>query len=243
VFVILLHSIVTFLLGVVVGSFTGVVVEREGKEESWFFSRSRCDSCRKTIAWYDNIPVLSYLILRGKCRWCQSPIPRRYPVIELLMGLLFVFFYYLNAPPVYFVLLWALVAISLVDLRFGLIPDSVLVLSGLLLIILKGLALENILVGLAVAGFFTFLVLVTRGRGMGWGDVKLAFWMGLWLGWIVIIAVWLAFLTGAIAGIILILVKKKTWGQTVPFGPFLCWGALVAIFAGKMLVEAFLGAV
>lgn len=285
------------IIGIAVGSFTGVVVEREGIVESktrtvkgflaqifpWAFDRSRCDNCKKPLLWYDNIPLLSYSLLKGKCRFCRSPIPFRYFAVELSMGLIFLWGYLNLGPltgqigqislisPIFrvdsvfgllpsysplllltiFVLLWALVSIALVDLRFGLIPDGVLIASGAAVVLIRSLlvaqgdSLTNILLtplfwATIAALFFVFLVWITRGRGMGWGDVKLAFWMGLWLGWGVLIALWLAFLTGAIAGIILILSRKKKWGQTLPFGPFLAWGTLVAAFTGNYLVSLIL---
>lgn len=305
----LVIAIVVLLFGLVVGSFTGVVVEREGNITDdpkryrgflnqtfpWASGRSRCDHCHKTLLWYDNIPLLSYLLLKGKCHFCRSKIPFRHFVIELLMGVLFLWGYLNILPlssfpigqispisqmsPIFrsgsifasvlsysysysilllftiFIFLWALVSITLVDLRFGLISDGVLIVSGLLvsflkpgLVLLQGLALNSLgqavlpplFWATAAALFFIFLVWVTRGRGMGWGDVKLAFWMGLWLGWGVLVALWLAFLTGAAAGIILILLKRKKWGQTLPFGPFLAWGTLVAAFAGNYMVSLIL---
>ena len=278
-----------FVVGAAVGSFIGVVVEREiqdglkgrlGLIPSWFVGRSRCDSCGMNIKWYDNIPLVSFFVLGKRCRMCHSPIPGRYFVTELGMGLLFVWFYFLltsgslmrmitafnlsydlgsvflNFLPYWLVfflgclLMWALVSISVVDLRVGLIPDSVLVVSGFFILLLRLwlwistgdslFILSPIAFGLASSFFFAAIIFLTRGRGMGWGDVKLSFWMGLWLGWLVVVAVWLAFLTGALAGIILLLGRKKRWGQTIAFGPFLAWGTLVAAFAGGWLVERIL---
>lgn len=299
------NSLLVFILGLTVGSFTSVVVEREGEIETdqksstgfftrifpWAFGRSRCDTCKKGLLWHDNIPLISYILLKARCRFCRSPVPFRYFVLELLMGFLFLWGY-LNLVPLaistigqislispivrgdsifgffpsysyfssllllftVFVFLWSLVSIALVDLRFGLIPDGVLITSGFIIFGIRSLLVlqEDFFIGLGplilvplfwaivAALFFIFLVWVTRGRGMGWGDVKLAFWMGLWLGWGVLVALWLAFLTGAITGIILILSRRKKWGQTLPFGPFLAWGTLVAVFAGNYLVSLIL---
>ena len=292
----LLSVVATFFLGVSVGSFTGVVVEREGHSNNiklkgnnrlilflvqsfpWVLGRSRCDKCKRELRWFDNIPLISFILLRGKCRFCDAAIPFRYFVVELLMGFTFVWGYLnltslasptlgqispifnsanlfgsLSAYPLLllftiFVFLWALASITLVDFRFGLIPDGILLASGLIVLLIRiflvvqGDPWLNSMVmpffwAFVSSFFFAFLILITKGKGMGWGDVKLVFWMGLWLGWQILIALWLAFLTGAVAGIILILYRRKKWGQTLPFGPFLAWGTLVSAFAGDYLVS------
>lgn len=261
-----LQTFFLFVLGLCVGSFLNVLIDRLPKEEQVFRGRSYCDHCHHQLAWYDLIPVLSWLCLRGRCRYCYSPISWQYPVVEIITGLSFVFIYQ-------WVMSWcsasldccvatllhgyiasSLIVIFFTDLKYQIIPDKV-VFSGIGLALLFHLFhrprspfayasghLGGVLpAGLGAAGFFLCLFLLTRGKGMGMGDVKLALFMGLFLGFPkIVIAFYLAFLTGALLGVILILLKKKKFGEHIPFGPFLVGGTLGAMFWGEKILRLWL---
>lgn len=229
-----------FTLGAATGSFLGVVIER-----GMVFGRSRCDNCKRQLKWPENIPIVSYLLLRGRCRTCRSPIPYWLPLIEISGGLAGVWLAnwanqtisVITFITIIKIIAAALIAAALVwiffsDLAYGVIPDVAVGIgaTGAILSHLSNLSrLSYLIAAAAAAGFFLFLVLVTRGRGMGTGDVTLAAFLGLWLGWPkIVLAVWLAFIFGAVAGLILIGLKLKRFGQTIPFGPFLIVAAIIA---------------
>lgn len=245
-----------FFLGLSIGSFLNVLIYRlpNGLRLA---GRSICPHCKKKIAWHDNIPLLSFVLLRGKCRQCRSPIGWQYPAVELATGVLFVLVFLLLGIKnqelrimdlvtlgYYLFIISALIAIFFADLRYGIIPDKIvyplIVLSLVyLLLIHYSLFITHFLSAFGAFAFLLLLFLITRGRGMGFGDVKLAFLIGLFLGFPkIVIVLYVAFLTGAAVSLILVLWgKKKFSGGTIPFGPFLVFGAFVAFFAGKELLR------
>jgi leader peptidase (prepilin peptidase)/N-methyltransferase len=248
----LLFVFLSFLVGLVAGSFLNVLIYRLPRGFNFVKGRSFCPKCKKKISWFDNIPFLSFFILRGKCRRCHSPISWRYPTVELLTGIvtvlvlifkfeilsLFLTFDFENILEVflYLILVWSLVVIFFIDLEHQIIPDEIVfpVIALFLffsLITNYQLLITNYLPAALGAFMFLFVVwAITRGRGMGFGDVKLAFLMGLCLGSPgIIIAFYIAFLTGAMIGAILILVKKVKFGQPIAFGPFLVFGTFIAL--------------
>lgn len=237
-----------FVLGACTGSFLSVVVYRLRHGGSALKGRSRCDGCKKTIAWYDNIPLLSFLILNGKCRYCKKPISIEYPLTEVLIGLEFVWVYWLlkvnfsffnwveGGYSLLLLIYWLIlfsgsIAISIYDIKHLLIPDQVLI--PMIVVAFLRLFISNqwmvLLAAIGGALFFAFLWWLTKGKGMGFGDVKLGFLMGLVLGWqLLIVAIVLAFLTGAGVGVILILLNRKKLKSKIAFGPFLLASMLVA---------------
>jgi prepilin signal peptidase PulO-like enzyme (type II secretory pathway) len=247
--------LILFLLGISFGSFLSVVLYRLKTGDSAFKGRSYCDHCRHKICWYDNIPLLSFLFLGGKCRNCRQPIAIDYPVTELIIGIQFVWIYWLLkinfnffnwvegwysfALLLYWLALFSgAIAIAIYDWKYFLIPDQIL----MPLIILAASRLlishhyEVIVAGFGAAAFLALLYWLTKGRGMGWGDVKLGFLLGLVLGWpLVLIAYFLAFLTGATAGVILILIRRKKLKSKIAFGPFLIGGMIVAKIWGNAI--------
>ena len=263
--------LILFLLGLCMGSFLNVVIYRETREEpkakslswlpSWVTGRSYCDHCRKKIPLYDNIPLLSYLLLSGKCRFCHKKIPFQYPLVELLTGIEFVWIYFLVQSNLSFfsgfegfysllsLIFWLVLAalllgIMVADLKYQIIPDTA-VFGGIFLCLVKLLIdyrytgmidFSKLWAALPAAGFFMFLIFITKAKGMGWGDVKLAILMGLILGFPKIIsALMFAFLTGAFIGVILILTRKKKLKSKIAFGPFLIAGTIFALFWDKFL--------
>lgn len=239
--------VVLFFLGASVGSFINVLVWRKGKKKK-ILGRSFCDHCRRQLFWWENIPLISFIVLRAKCRTCRSPIPFQYWLVELLTGIIFFLVFWLlpfeNIFLTFGHLLLAglLIAVFLFDFHYQIIPDWT-VFGGLgLAFLIHLLNQEKIfdffLVGVVSFLFFLLLHLITKGRGMGLGDVKFSFFMGFFLGFPrIILAFYLAFLTGAFFGVILILLKKKKFGQQISFGPFLTLAAFVSWLGGEKLLK------
>ncbi|MBU0619060.1 prepilin peptidase [Patescibacteria group bacterium] len=253
-----------FILGLCFGSFLNVVIFRTTHNYSPFSGRSFCPHCKKKISWQDNIPLLSFFLLKGRCRYCHQSISQSYFLVELLTGIEFVWIWFLIQSNLtllgqfegFYSLLYAayllyifyvFLGITVADLKYGLIPDF-LVFSGIAVSSLFVLTSYNFLLldfksyfisGLGAGGALAALIILTKGKGMGWGDVKLALLMGLFLGWPkIVIAFYVAFLTGAITAVILILLRKKRFGQTLPFGPFLIAGTLAAFFWGEPIWQS-----
>lgn len=258
----LLLLLLLFCVGAIIGSFLNVVIYRSTTGESWVKGRSHCEKCKKQIAWYDNVPLLSYFLLGGKCRYCSSKLSLSHPVIESMMGLLFVwwyfvgsFFFQLSQEPFIYLqpLFWLLVGIILlfiliIDYRYMVISDTAVVVLTFLVVfyrlaLVAGgiMQLQDLLLATAAMAasvlFFWALWYFTKGRGMGFGDVKLAVPLGLLVGWPDTI-VWLfsSFVLGAAVGSLLLLFGKAKLGKPIPFGPFLIVGTLVALIWGSQLL-------
>ncbi len=258
-----------FLIGTAIGSFLNVLIDRLPHDESVIKGRSYCDSCKKQLAWYDLIPILSFVLLRGRCRYCHSPIGWYYPLVEFTTGLLFLFtflhlpiqnfqfsifsprgeagnFQFIATLFYYFFIVSSLIVIFFTDIKYGIIPDKIvypgIFLSLMYLILHTSYFIPHVLSALGAFLLFFLLHAVTRGRGMGFGDVKLAGFLGLFLGFPkVVVALYVAFLTGAVVALILVLLRKKKFkGSTVPFGPFLVIGTLISLFYGEMLMHSIL---
>ena len=236
------------MFGAVVGSFLNVVVHRLPRGESLVHPRSRCPSCGTQIAGYDNIPILSWLVLRGRCRHCQAPISPRYPAVELLTAVTFAAVVLVGGLDDDLVLelpfVAALIALAGIDYDHKLLPNRIvypLAVWGLVATVLvdRDDLVEHLVAG-AGAFLFLFLAVLAYPRGMGMGDVKLAGAMGLYLGVSVIPALLIAFLSGSIVGIVILAregaaARKKA----VPFGIFLALGGIVAVLVGPDLVELY----
>lgn len=238
-----MYSIFLFAAGLVLGSFIDVMATRTVQGKNFLLSRSQCEACLKSIWPIDLIPLLSYVILKGKCRFCKSKISPRLFFIELLTGVLFVATFLLTPTtlPALLVLLGIIVfllAVLTADILYGIIPDQFLIALGflsLLLFFIQGIPFGQLLIhflaGISVFLFFLAIFLVTRGKGMGFGDVKFSFFIGFLLSFpLVIASFYIAFLTGAVVSLILILGKKKRFkGSTIPFGPFMVLGTIVSL--------------
>ncbi|MGQ9475928.1 MAG: prepilin peptidase [Actinomycetota bacterium] len=249
-------SVVVFLLGLVVGSFDNVAIYRIPEGVSLWAPRSFCPDCHARIAWYDNIPLLSYAVLRARCRNCGQPISLRYPLVELASGLLFLavfarlgFEWRAEFIP-YLFLVTVLIIVSAIDLRLQIIPNRVMypamplglaamgavaLARGDVGIFLRGLA------GLAIGGLPLALLALLIPRGMGMGDAKLAAFTGIFLGYHQLTAFFFAFLTGSLLGLGMIAAGRKGRRSRVPFGPFLAIGSLVALFFGPFLWRFYKG--
>ncbi len=237
----------TGLFGAIFGSFLNVVAYRLPRRESLVRPASRCTSCDTPIRPYDNIPVLSWLALRGRCRSCSAAIPARYPLVEALTAALCVAAVLAKAGAAQIALSVALVLllvpIALIDLEHRIIPNKLTALGALLALGI-GTALdpsgepERLIAG-AAAGGALLLAALAYPNGMGMGDVKLAGVMGLFLGAAVAPAMLVALLAGVLVGALVIARKGAREGRktAVPFGPFLALGSIVAIFAGEPLIH------
>ena len=266
--------ITIFLTGLAVGSFLNCIIYRLEKNESFLKGRSYCPHCKHILSWGDLIPIFSFLILRGKCRYCHKKISWQYPLVELATGILFFSIFYStfqhsNTPTfqqfIQFLYLSIvscfLIIIFVYDLKHYLIPDKVIYPAIGIAFIYRLFEILNfahwdlfviwnlgfwiskpILYPLAsaifAATFFLVIFLLSRGRWLGFGDVKLGFLIGLFLGFPkTLVALFFAYLIGAIIGIELVLAKKKTLKSEVPFGPFLAAGTFIALFWGQVLID------
>lgn len=243
-----------FLIGLCIGSFLNVCIIRLPAGRSIVRPASACPQCGQTIRWFDNIPLLSYIILRGRCRGCQTPISLRYPIVELLTGL-FAMALWLRMgldvqTLVYFLFVAALLVITFIDLDHRIIPD-VISLPGIPIgfaasFIIPHLTWTESLIGILIGGGSLWAVawvyqLLTGKDGMGGGDIKLLAMIGAFLGWKgVLFTIMASSLTGTIVGIAVMLRKGKGMKMAIPFGPFLAIGAILYLFFGPQLIDWYL---
>ena len=281
-FDLLQHSPLSFIafstvLGLIVGSFLNVVIHRMPKmmEREWaeqcaslrgeelpaaapynlVIPRSACPSCGHRISAWENIPVISWLILRGRCASCAAPISVRYPLVEAVTGVLSGFaawhYGFGLAGFAALLLVWALVALTFIDFDTQLLPDDItlpLLWLGLLFNSADAFTdLKSAVIG-AVAGYlalwsvYWMFKLIMKKEGMGYGDFKLLAAIGAWFGWIMLpLVILLSSLVGAIVGVVLMVAAKRGRNVPMPFGPYLAGGALVALFWGEAIMRAYLG--
>lgn len=243
-------AVSALLLGAIVGSFLNMVIARLPRKESLVLPPSHCLACMAPIRWYDNVPLLSYLWLRGRCRDCGSRIGWRYPLVEAVTGALFVLavrqFGLTPQLVLALFLLSALVAVTAIDLEHQLIPDRI-TLPGITVGFLGSLVTPRLvwvdsLLGILVGGGILFAIIMLSGGGMGGGDMKLAAMMGAFLGWkLTLVALFLGALLGGLVAMALLASGRRRRKDPVPFGPFLATGALVSLFWGEGLLRWYLG--
>ncbi len=270
--------ILVFALGLIMGSFLNCLIWRLHTGET-MMSRSHCPKCQKQIAWYDNIPLLSYFLLLGKCRHCKKSISVQYPVVELVAGVLFVLavfvelannfqFSIFNFQTIYIDLIfnppfliavardWFVISVMIIvfiyDLRWYLILDKVIIPSAAVVLFLNfslgyldGNTWNNLLnlliSGIIGSSFFLIQFVVSRGKWIGGGDIRLGLLMGLILGWpYVLVALMLAYISGAIIGVGLIVAGKKKISSQIPFGVFLSTATIISLFWGQNIIYWYL---
>jgi len=244
-----------FVFGLIFGSFLNCVIYRLHSGESFLKGRSFCPNCQHILSWPDLIPVFSFLILKGKCRYCHKPISLQYPLVELATGTVFLLIFWNLEFGIWDLLFRLLISCFLIiifvyDLKHYIIPDQVIYPAIVIAFLYniyqftinnQQLTINNFLSAFGAAAFFLTLVLISHEKWLGWGDVKLAFLMGLFLGWPkILLALFLAFFIGAIIGIELIILGKKTLKSEIPFGPFLVSGTFLAMFFGQKLIDTYL---
>jgi len=246
-----------------VGSFLNCVIYRLEKRESFLQGRSHCPRCKHPLAWYDLIPLLSFIFLRRRCRYCRKPISWQYPIIETITGLLFLLIFNFQFPIFnefsifnfqflnliyYLLIICFLVVIFVYDLKHFIILDKILIPAIIISLIYRtagALLLNNqlsitnyLFSALGAAGFFGIIYLISRGKWIGFADVKLAILPGLILGWPgIILSLFLSFLIGGIMGVGLMVFSEKKLKSEIPFAPFLATGTLIALFWGQGLIN------
>ncbi|MEN8153071.1 MAG: prepilin peptidase [Acidobacteriota bacterium] len=245
-----MEEIVIILLGLIFGSFLNVIIFRLPLGESIVKPRSYCPGCRKQVKAYDNIPVISYIILGGKCRNCKTGISIQYPFVEALSGFTFWFTWHnFSYSPVYavfsIIFLLILIVLAFIDLKHMILPDELTIGGGILFFIYSFFnpfvsALEAILSGLFVSlmflGIYFFYLKVRNIEGLGQGDIKMVFMLGVFLGaQKLIVAILLASVSGLLVGIIMILFHNKNLKHALPFGVFLGIGGYISYFWGDLI--------
>jgi leader peptidase (prepilin peptidase)/N-methyltransferase len=247
-------GIIVFLFGLCIGSFLNVCIHRIPTGKSIVHPGSSCPACGNAIRFYDNIPLLSYVLLRGRCRRCRTAISPRYPAVELLAALAafgaYARFGMSLESLVYFIFMAALLAVTFIDLDHRIIPD-VITLPGIPVFFLAALLLPSIswtnsLIGVIVGGGSLYLVglvyyLLTRKEGMGGGDVKLLAMIGALVGWQgVLFTIFVASGVGTLAGLVVMGITRGNMKLKIPFGPFLAIGAVAYVFFGPRLIHWYL---
>ena len=239
--------ILLFIYGLIIGSFLNVCILRLPEGESIITDRSHCTKCGQSIKWYDLIPVVSYLILGGKCRHCKDKISIQYPSVELLNGVAYLWIYSVYGislhTVLYCLLVSALITISLIDIKYYIIPDQVniviLILGLINLIVDYNNWLLYVIGFFAVSSILYIIAILTKGQ-MGGGDIKLMAVCGLLLGWQnILLALMIGSIVGSVIGVILLVTKKS--GRKVPFGPYLAIGVIIAGLYGNQIIEWYLG--
>jgi leader peptidase (prepilin peptidase)/N-methyltransferase len=232
--------------GAAIGSFLNVLIYRIPEGQSIIFPSSHCPKCTHSIRFYDNVPIISYLVLRGRCRDCQEKISLRYPFVEAITALLSMFLFWkfgLSAKYIFsFIFTCALIVITFIDLDHQIIPD-VITLPGipvffLIAIFFMGIPFMEALLGILIGGGCLFAIafiyeLITKREGMGGGDIKLLAMLGAFLGWkSLFFILFVSSLLGAVVGISVMIVRGKDMKYAVPFGPFLSIAAVAYLFVG-----------
>jgi len=250
-----INVVLIFILGLIVGSFSNVCIYRIPRNESIIYPASHCPKCRSNISPKDNIPLLSYILLKGRCRNCKSKISIQYPIVELLTGLIYLIIYLTYGLSIqsliYIILSSALIIIAFIDLNEQIVPD-VISLPGITIGFILGflvpyISFINSALGVVVGGGIILIIglagsVIFKKEAMGGGDVKLAAMIGAFLGWrYIIISLFLGFFLGALAGVILIISKIKSREDTVPFGPFIVLGSFITLLWGEKIITWYLG--
>ena len=261
----LIFPIFIFIFGLIVGSFLNCLIFRLEKKESFIFGRSFCPKCHHQLSFQDLIPVFSFLILRGKCRYCSQKISWQYPLVELLTAFLFFLIFqfqvsnfnyfsisiFLNL--IYYWLIASfLIIIFIYDLRTYIIPDKIIFFALLGIIFYRlfeiwnygkwnTFLIWNLGFGILPSFFLLAIILLSHGHWMGLGDFKLSILMGLFLGYPnILVALFFSFFLGGIIGLGLVLLKKKSLKSEIPFGPFLVSGTFFSLFFGQKIVDFYL---
>jgi len=250
-----LNVILIFILGLIVGSFSNVCIYRIPRNESIIYPASHCPKCCSKIKPFDNIPLFSFILLKGRCRHCKSKISIQYPMVELLTGLIYLIIYLIYGFSVqtliYIILSSALIIIAFIDLNEQIVPDVIslpgIVIGFILSFFVFYISFINSALGVVVGGGIILIIglagsVIFKKEAMGGGDVKLAAMIGAFLGWrYIIISLFLGFFLGALAGIFLIMAKIKSREDAVPFGPFIVLGSFITLLWGEKIISWYIG--
>ena len=250
-----IEIILIFILGLIVGSFSNVCIYRIPRNESIIYPASHCPKCRSNISPKDNIPLLSFILLKGRCRNCKSKISIQYPIVELLTGLTYLIIYLIYGLSIqtliYIILSSALIIIAFIDLNEQIVPDVIslpgIVIGFILSFFVPYISFINSGLGVVVGGGIILVIglagsVIFKKEAMGGGDVKLAAMIGAFLGWkYILISLFLGFFLGALIGIILIMSKIKSREDVVPFGPFIILGSFITLLWGEKIISWYIG--
>ncbi|KPU28066.1 peptidase A24 [Caloranaerobacter sp. TR13] len=238
------------MVGLIIGSFLNVCIYRIPKRESIVYPPSHCTSCNTRLKFFDLIPVFSYLLNKGRCRYCGENISLQYPFIELLNGLIYLLLFYKFGFGFdlirYLFLTSLLVVISFIDYKHQIIPDSVLLFGFFITFIFKLLyyskvELLNSILGLLIGGLIFLIIAIVSHGGMGGGDIKLIALLGFFFGLKhLLLLMFLSFLIGAFFSIMLLLLRIKDRKDFIPFGPFISIAAIITIFYGDVLISYYI---
>ena len=242
---------IIFLFGLSIGSFVNCLVWRL-HENKTILGRSICPHCKHQLAWYDNIPLLSFIFLRGKCRYCGEKISWQYPTVELITALLFVLAFFIHFSGSNFLLLardWFLISVMIIifiyDLKYYLILDIISLPSILIMFIfnlLLGFNLLNLLISGIIGGsFFLIQFIISKGKWLGGGDIRLGLLMGVSLAWpMSLFAILLAYVLGSLISVPLLILKKKSFKSEIPLGAFLAPATIITLFWGEVVLNWYL---
>ncbi len=250
-----IEIVLIFILGLIVGSFSNVCIYRIPRNESIVYPASHCPKCRSNISPKDNIPLISYILLKGRCRNCKSKISLQYPIVELLTGLIYLIVYLIFGLSIqsliYIILSSTLIIIAFIDLNEQIVPDVIslpgIVIGFIISFFVPYILFINSALGVLVGGGIILIIglagsVIFKKEAMGGGDVKLAAMIGAFLGWrYIIISLFLGFFLGALAGIFLILSKIKSREDAIPFGPFIVLGSFITLFWGEKIISWYIG--
>lgn len=242
----------SFVVGVSIGSFINVIVLRFDNLKSVIAGRSHCPNCKHTLAWYDLVPILSYLTLLGKCRYCGKKISIQYPLVELSTGLIFLLFFAkfgVSAASLFYAIVAAiLMVVVVIDIRSQMVPEQ-FVWAALIISILGGwyfgqhVGIARMIYGIVIGGLpLAVLSIGSKEKWMGRGDIKIGMILGALTGYpVAIFSLMLSFVVGAIVGVVYMKIARKDSNTTVPFAPFLVFAAIVGVLWGEGLVNWYLG--
>ncbi len=245
-----------FCLGLIIGSFLNVLTLRVANNEPFMAPRSYCPHCHTQLAWYDNIPVVSFLTLGGQCRYCHKKISWQYPLVELATAICFILvgsqFQNYSLLPTYYTLLRdlvftaGLIALFVFDLCWFIVPDEVsipLIIIAVVINFLLGVPLTSLLIGASIGGgLYALLWIISRGTWVGSGDIRLGVLLGAMLGWpLALVALEVAYLVGGAIAFALLLSGQKKLGSKLPMGTFLTFGIFITLLYGPALVSWWMG--
>jgi leader peptidase (prepilin peptidase)/N-methyltransferase len=248
------EAVYVTLLGLMLGSFMNVCIYRLPRGLSPVRPRSGCPKCGHMIAWYENVPVVSYLVLRGRCRKCRAPISPMYPIVEFITGAVFLAGYLYYGPSALLIVrlafAWAMIALFVIDYQHQILPNVITVpgiVIGLLANFLAGPGWVASIIGAAVGAGSLYAIAeiyyrVRHEEGLGMGDVKMLGMIGAFLGWkLVLLTLVISSFLGSIIGVFVVVSRKESLKYAMPFGTFLAVGALVASVVGDAILDWYLG--
>ena len=251
---------IIFLFGLAIGSFINALVYRLHAKKKWIRGRSICPKCKHQLAWHDLIPIISFVLLKGHCRYCHKKISLEYPLVELATAVIFIAiylstFFHIQPEPQLSIINYQLlinlfiasilIIVFIYDLKHYLILDKVIV-PAIVIVFIANVFLNKSWLGMlisafAISVFFLLQFLISKGKWIGLGDLRLGFFMGVVLGWPnALAALFLAYILGSIISVILVLIKAKNWQSQIPFACFLCPATFIVMLWGSQLLQWYL---